>query len=80
MSNSTGEGRAKLRELIKDIDFGMLTTVNVDGSLHSRPMSCNGDIESAGDLCFTYAGSHKADEIRKDRRVNVSFADPKRHR
>ncbi len=29
----------KLRELIKDIDIGMLTTVQPDGTLHSRPMS-----------------------------------------
>ena len=29
----------KLREMIKDIDFCMLTTVDEDGDLHSRPMS-----------------------------------------
>lgn len=70
----------KLRELIKDIDFCMLTTVDDDGHLHSRPMSTNGEVELDGDLWFfTYGSSHKVDEIRRDHRVNVSFADPKRH-
>lgn len=70
----------KLRELIKDIDFCMLTTVDDEGHLRSRPMSSNGEVEADGDLWFfTYASSHKVDEIRHDRRANVSFADPKHH-
>ena len=35
----------KLREIVKDIDFCMLTTVDENGDLHSRPMSSNGDID-----------------------------------
>ena len=67
----------KLRELVKDIDFCMLTTVGENGDLHSRPMSSNGDIDSNGDLWFfTSASSHKVDEIEKLPKVNVSFADP----
>jgi general stress protein 26 len=67
----------KVREMVKDIDFCMLTTVDEQGDLHSRPMSSNGDIDSNGDLWFfTAASSHKVSEIEKLPKVNVSFADP----
>jgi general stress protein 26 len=72
---------AKIRELIRDIDLCMLTTMEEDGSLHSRPMSVNEEVEFDGDLWFfTYGSSHKVFEIEKDHRVNVSFADPKNQR
>ena len=72
---------ARLRELIKDIDFAMLTTVDDDGSLRSRPMSANKEVEFDGDLWFfTYASSHKVDEIEREHQVGVSFADPKTQR
>jgi len=71
----------KLRELVKDIDFCMLTTVDEGGDLHSRPMSSNGDIDRDGDIWFfTNASSHKVSEIAKLPRVNVSFADPDNQR
>jgi general stress protein 26 len=71
----------KLRELVKDIDFCMLTTVNENGDLHSRPMSSNGDIDEDGDIWFfTNASSHKVSEIAKLPRVNVSFSDPDNQR
>jgi len=67
----------KLRELVNDIDFCMLTTVAENGDLHSRPMSSNGDIDSDGALWFfTSASSHKVHEVEKLSKVNVSFADP----
>jgi general stress protein 26 len=67
----------KLREMVKDIDFCMLTTVDENGDLHSRPMSVNGDIDPDGDLWFfTSASSHKVAEISKLPKVNVCFADP----
>jgi len=67
----------KLRELVKDIDFCMLTTMDETGDLRSRPMSSNGDIDHDGDIWFfTSASSHKVSEIEKLPKVNVSFADP----
>ena len=67
----------KLREMVKDIDFCMLTTVDENGDLHSRPMSINEQIDPNGDLWFfTGASSHKVSEISRVPRVNVSFADP----
>lgn len=71
----------KLRELVRDIDFCMLTTVNEQGDMHSRPMSSNGDIDAEGNLWFfTGLTSHKVTEIKKKDRVNVSFADPDNQR
>jgi general stress protein 26 len=71
----------KLREMVKDIDFCMLTTVDEGGDLHSRPMSSNGDIDQNGDIWFfTNASSHKVSEIAKLPKVNVSFADPDNQR
>ena len=71
----------KLRELVKDIDFCMLTTVDENGDLHSRPMSSNGDIDPNGDIWFfTAASSHKVSEIAKLPKVNVNFADPDNQR
>lgn len=71
----------KLRELVKDIDFCMLTTIDERGDLHSRPMSSNGDIDEDGDIWFfTSASSHKVSEIAKLPKVNVSFADPDNQR
>lgn len=67
----------KIKELIKDIDFCMLTTVDENGDLHSRPMSSNGDVDENGDIWFfTNASSHKVTEIEQLPKVNLSFADP----
>ena len=35
----------KLREMIKDIDLCMLTTVDESDDLHSRPMALNSDVD-----------------------------------
>ena len=66
----------KLREMIKDIDLCMLTTVDESDDLHSRPMSLNGDVDDQGNLWFfTSSNSHKASEIERTPNVNVSFID-----
>jgi len=71
----------KLREIIKDIDFCMLTTIDEAGDPHSRPMSSNGDIDPDGDLWFfTNASSVKVSEVEQSPKVNVSFADPDNQR
>ncbi len=74
--NSEDQSIQKVRSLVKDIDFCMLTTFD-DGCLRSRPMSVNGEIEENGDMWFfTYASSHKVDEVNDNAQVNVSFAAP----
>lgn len=69
----------KLREMIKDIDLCMLTTIDESDDLHSRPMSLNGDVDEDGDLWFfTSSNSHKASEIERTPNVNVSFIDTRK--
>ena len=71
------ENIKKLRELIKDIRFAMLTTVEEDGTLRSRPMATQ-ELEFDGDLWFfTYGKAPKMDEVQHHQQVNVSYAEPK---
>lgn len=71
----------KLHELIKNIDYGMFTTVDDDGSLHSYPMSKSGEINPEATLWFfTYAASHKVTEIEHHEQVNVSFSSSEQQR
>ena len=66
----------KFKEMIKDIDLCMLTTVDESNELHSRPMSLNSDVDDNGNLWFfTSSSSHKASEIERTPNVNVSFID-----
>ncbi len=66
----------KLADMMKGIKFAMLTTVEEDGSLHSRPMTTQ-EVEFDGDLWFfTRADAPKVWEAGHHRQVNVSFADP----
>ncbi len=76
----TNEGVKKLGELIKDIEFAMLTTAEADGTLRSRPMATQ-QVEFDGDLYFfTRADTPKVDEIEREHHVNVSYAEPKDQR
>jgi general stress protein 26 len=62
-----------LRELIKDVDTAMLTTVSEDG-LVSRPMKTQ-EVEFDGDLWFfTKKETDKYEEILHDHDVNVAYA------
>jgi general stress protein 26 len=73
---SREDGIEKLREMIKGIDIGMLTTIGEDGTPHSRPMRVQ-DVEFNGDLWFfTKAPSGKTHEIEANPKVGVSFARP----
>ncbi len=72
------ENVQKIAKLIKEIDFGMLTTVDASGRLNSRPMSTNKKVEFDGDVWFfTYGDTPKVHEIETKPYVNVAFADPK---
>jgi general stress protein 26 len=69
----------KLDELIENIRVAMLTTVEEDGSLRSRPMAAP-KMAFQGELWFfTSADAPKVAESQQHRQVNVSFADPERH-
>ena len=74
------EAITKLRELINGIDIAMLTTVDDDGTLRSRPMGTQ-KAEFDGDLWFlTRVDTAKVDEIQRESQVNVSYAKPDKNR
>ncbi|MCA0455161.1 MAG: pyridoxamine 5'-phosphate oxidase family protein [Chloroflexi bacterium] len=80
MNSTRQEKIEKLRELIKDIDFAMFTTVSSDGTLHSRPMSTQ-QTEFDGDIWFfTSLDTQKAADIKEDQTVNVAYAAPDQQR
>ena len=63
-----------LASLIKDVEIAMLTTIQADGKLVSRPLGTQ-QVEFDGDLWFaTSADSEKVAEIKADPRVNVAYA------
>ena len=75
MEDTRQESIEKLKTLIEDIDFAMLTTVN-GGQLRSRPMSTQ-EYEGDNELWFyTSDQTHKVEEIEADSRVNVAYSKP----
>jgi len=75
MDNTRRDSIEKIRTLIEDIDFCMLTTID-SGHLRSRPMSTQ-QAEFDGDIWFfTSDNTHKVDELRKDDRVCAAYSKP----
>lgn len=69
-------GLVRLKELIESVRIGLLTTVDFNGLLHTRPVeTLRCDID--GTLWFfTDHQSPKAHELTHDMRVSVGYADP----
>lgn len=76
---SEGPGLTRLREIIDSIRIGLLTTVDLDGSLHTRPLEtlrCDAD----GTLWFfTDHESPKSGELARDARVSVGYCEPSKN-
>jgi general stress protein 26 len=74
------ESVQKLAELIQDFKIAMFTTVDLDGSLYSRPMACQQQ-EFSGDLWFfSSRSSGKIRSIEADQHVNLAYAMPSDNR
>ncbi|TDN88558.1 pyridoxamine 5'-phosphate oxidase family protein [Microbacterium sp. BK668] len=78
MSEVTGtEAAGRIKELVEDIDFTMLTTVDAGGNLVGRPMSTR-QMDDDGDIWFfTSDHSKKVDEVQADHDVSLSYVDAK---
>lgn len=71
------EALHKFHQLVTDINFAMLTTVDENGRLRSRPMATLQFDTQAGELWFfTAEHSAKTDEIAHDQNVGLSYASP----
>lgn len=65
-----------LNEKIKDVRIAMLTTIESDGTLRSRPMVTQ-DTEFDGDLWFfTQASAPKVEDVQQHQQVNLSYVKP----
>jgi general stress protein 26 len=75
-SASQDENAQKIWDLVKNAHSALLVSTSPDGRLDSRPMGCvQTDFE--GSVWFlTFAHSSKVDEIARDDRVLVSYANP----
>jgi general stress protein 26 len=79
MSRSDEGDLAKLGEFILDIRVALLTTVDLDGRFHTRPVQTL-KVEADRTLWFfTDWSSPKVDELHHDVRVSLGYADSKKN-
>ncbi len=70
------DDRAKLYDMIKEVRIAMLTTVESDGSLHTRPMA-NQEADENGDLWFfAERGSAVEANVQANPQLALGFSDP----
>lgn len=66
----------KIGKFIMDIDFTMMTTIDEDGNLQSRPMSTQKN-EFDGDVYFfTFEDTNKVRHIKANPQVNLAYSAP----
>lgn len=67
----------ELAKKMEKIDFCMMLTKSGEGTISSRPMSNNGDVEYDGDsYFFSYQDTRKVREITADPTVSLTFTAP----
>ena len=76
MAHEEKDDRAKLYGMIEKVKIAMLTTVEADGSLHTRPMA-NQESDANGDLWFfAEKGSAVEANVKGNPQVALGFSDP----
>ena len=78
VAKQKGEKLARLAALVRQMKVGMLTTIEPDGSLRSRPLETV-EVDPEGRLWFfTQAHSPKSARAQAgDHQVALSYADPR---
>lgn len=67
----------RLKELVEEIDFAMMTTQDASGNLVSRPMSTR-EMDANRDIWFfTADDTKKVEEVEADHDLGLSYADAK---
>jgi general stress protein 26 len=70
------EGMDKISDLVKGIRIAMMSTIDANGEIHSRPMATQ-DEPFNGTLWFlTGKVSEKVYEIRQSQKITLDYADP----
>ena len=75
MEDKREESMVKIRKMLENIDFCMMTTID-NGTLRSRPMSTQAAEFDAEIWFFTSDDSHKISELEKDDRVCLAYSKP----
>lgn len=70
------EDREKLYGMIDKVKIAMLTTVESDGSLHTRPMANQESDENGNLWFFAEKGSAVEANIRANPQIALGFSDP----
>lgn len=66
---------AEIAEMMRDIDFAMLSTHSTGGTIAARPMSNNRDVEYDGDnWFFSFGDTRLIEDIRADPKVGLGFS------
>lgn len=76
MAQTQEDSVRKLGELIHDVKVAMLTTVEPDGHLRSRPMATQGSDFDGQLWFFTGLDSGKVNEVQREQHVNVAYSQP----
>ncbi|MEW9871005.1 pyridoxamine 5'-phosphate oxidase family protein [Arthrobacter sp. HS15c] len=69
------ESISKVTDIINDSRIGMLTTINAEGALVSRPLAVQEVLDDGDMWFFTGLGTSQVSQVRADPRVNVSFGN-----
>ncbi len=70
------EGQEKIAELVKGIRICMMSTIDAEGRMISRPMATQ-DVTFAGTIWFlTRSTSGKVEDLEQNSKVTLDFADP----
>lgn len=75
-TESREESIKKIGEFINEIDFTMMTTIDDNGELQSRPMSTQ-KVEFDGTVWFfTYEDTTKIEHIKANQHINLAYSSP----
>ena len=78
--SNAADDLAKLKEIVEETRIAMMTTVDDDGTLRSRPLQTLRFSDDGALWFFTSASSPKVAEAAADGwRVNVSYANPAKY-
>ncbi|MDQ2866475.1 MAG: pyridoxamine 5'-phosphate oxidase family protein [Candidatus Eremiobacteraeota bacterium] len=73
----SSDGIGRLNDMIGEIEIAMVTSVDDEGMLHSRPMATQA-AQDDGTVCFFTSAQTSVAYQSDDTYVNVSYADAKR--
>lgn len=62
-------------DLVQDVRSCMLTTVDTDGTIHSRPMAPQATDDDGTVWFLAFADSPKLDQLRDHAQVNLGYVD-----